>query len=113
MKNLTVHNANYLTFRNDLLSIDVLGGVDLSQVERMVCTLRISYQSFIHRTTLDLYNDTQTERLTRTLCDTWEVKLLDVSKTFYTLTLALEEYRLLELQYKGKVQQTHFTLSTE
>lgn len=110
MQNLTVHNLNFITFKNELLTIDVLGGVDLSQVERMACTLRISYQSFMHRTTLDLYNDNQTDKLLRTLCDKWELKLMDVSKTVYNLTLQLEDYRLEQLKFKGKQQRPQFTL---
>ncbi len=118
MKNLTIHNANFITFKNapdtSGLTIDILGGVDLSQVERMVCTLRISYQkNAIHRTTLDLYNDNQTDKLIRTLCDKWEVKLLDVSKTLYNLTLQLEDYRLEELKFNGKHRKPQFLLSVE
>ena len=113
MKNLTIHNSNYITFSNTLLTVDILGGVDLKQIERMVCTLRISYQSFLYRTTLDLYNDTQSEKLVRTLCDKWEVKLTEVSKTLYHLTLQLEDYRLEQLQYKGKQKQKQLHLSVE
>lgn len=110
MKNLTIHNRNFITFKNELLTIDILGGVDLQQVERMTCTLRISYQAFMYRTTLDLYNDNQTDKLLRTLCDKWELKLIDVSKTVYNLTLQLEDYRLEQLKFKGKQQQPKFTL---
>lgn len=113
MQNLTIHSSHFITFKNDFLTIDVLGGVDLSQVERMLCTLRISHQSFIHRTTLDLYNDKQTDKLLRTLCDKWELKLLEVSKTVYNLTLQLEDYRLEQLKFKGKTLQPKFTLSVD
>ena len=114
MQNLTIHNANFITFKNAFLTIDILGGVDLSQVERMVCTLRISHQKdAIYRTTIDLYNDNQTDKLIRTLCDKWEVKLLDVSKTLYNLTLQLEDYRLEELKFNGKYRKPQFSLSIE
>src|SRR5690606_8328977 len=42
MKNLHITNSRFITYKDDFLTVDVLGGVDLSQVERMVCTLRIS-----------------------------------------------------------------------
>lgn len=102
MQNLSVTNAHFITFKDEVFTIDVLGGVDLSQIERMVCTLRIAYKEYPpQRTTLDLYNDTQTEKLQRTLCDKWELKLIDVSRTLHQLTLQLEDYRLQELKFKG------------
>jgi hypothetical protein len=103
MKNLHITNPHFITYTDDFLTIDILGGIDLSHVERMVCTLRIAHSNFPpHRTTLDLYNDSQTEKLQRTLCDKWELKLIDVSKTLHSLTLQMEDYRLQELKYQGK-----------
>ena len=114
MQHLQIYNANYLTYKDGFLTVDVLGGVDLSQVERMVCTLRIACADRpVYRTTLDLYNDDQTDRLMRTLCDRWELKLLDVSKTLYNLTLQLENYRLEQLKFKGKNQKSSFEPSEE
>ena len=114
MQNLQINNARFITFKDDFLTVDILGGVDLSQVERMVCTLRISYQNFPpFRTTLDLYNDSQTDKLQRTLCDKWELKLIEVSRTLHNLTMQLEDYRLQELRFIGKAPQQQFTISEE
>lgn len=114
MKNIQVYNPRFISFKEDVLSIDVLGGVDLQQVERMVCTLRISHQNFPpYRTTLDLYNDLQTDNLIRTLCDKWELKLMDVSKIIHRLVLQLEDYRLEELRYTGKSVPSAFVLHPE
>lgn len=114
MKNLQITNSRFITYTDDLLTVDVLGGVDLSQVERMVCTLRITYNDYPpQRTTLDLYNDNQTDKLQRTLCDKWGLKLLEASRSLYTLTLQLEEYRLQQLRYTGKSPQQAFSPSEE
>jgi len=114
MKNLTITNPHFITFQDQLFTIDALGGVDLQQVERMTCTLRITHASFPpFRTTLDLYSDHQTDKLMRTLCDKWELKLMDVSKTLHSLTLQLEEYRLQQLRYTGKMQHPKFEVSPE
>lgn len=114
MQNLRIHNSHFITFTDPLFTIDVLGGVDLSQVERLVCTLRITYQYYPpFRTTLDLYSDPQTDKLLRTLCDKWGLKLLEVSRSLYALTLQLEEYRLQELRYKGKAPEQAFAPSEE
>ena len=114
MKDLNIVNAHLITYKGGVFVVDILGGVDLSQVERMVCTLRISHGNFPpFRTTLDLYNDNQTDKLIRTLCDKWELKLVDVSKSIYDFTLQLEDYRLHELRYAGKNQKQEFEVSEE
>jgi hypothetical protein len=114
MQNLSVTNNHFITYTDELLTIDVLGGVDLQQIERMICTLRITYKNYPpQRTTLDLYNDTQTEKLQRTLCDKWELKLNEVSKALHQLTLQLEDYRLQELKYKGKQNHQQYQPTEE
>jgi hypothetical protein len=111
---LSVTNNHFITYTDELLTIDVLGGVDLQQIERMICTLRITYKNYPpQRTTLDLYNDAQTEKLQRTLCDKWELKLNEVSKALHQLTLQLEDYRLQELKYKGKQNHQQYQPTEE
>jgi hypothetical protein len=41
-KNLEIHSPQFITYGDALLMVDVLGGVDVQQVENMICTLRIS-----------------------------------------------------------------------
>ena len=114
MKNLKIFNPHFITFSENPFIIDVLGGIDLSHVERMLCTLRITHSNYPpHRTTLDLYNDMQVEKLIRTLCDKWELKLIDVSKALHSLMLQLEEYRLYELRFAGKTRIQNFEPSEE
>lgn len=114
MQHLNIHNLHFITYSDELFTIDVLGGIDLQQVERMICTLRITHKEYPpQRTTLDLYNDTQTDKLIRTLCDKWELKLVDVSKSLHNLTLQLEDYRLQELRYQGRQKIQPFTISEE
>ncbi|MFN9319276.1 MAG: hypothetical protein ACK58Q_01675 [Chitinophagales bacterium] len=109
-----ITNPNFITFKDELLTIDILGGVDLQQVERMICTLRISHANFPpFRTTLDLYNDQQTDKLNRSLCDRYELKLLEVSKSLHALTLQLEEYRINSLRFGTKTTITKFEISEE
>jgi len=114
MKNLNVLNTNFITYKDEILTIDILGGVNVEQVERLVCTLRISHANFPpFRTTLDLYNDQQTDKLNRSLCDRYELKLLDVSKSLHALTLQLEEYRINSLRFGTKKTITKFEISEE
>lgn len=114
MKNLQLHNVHFITYKDDFFTVDILGGVDLSQVERMVCTLRLTYKNYPpYRTTLDLYSDNQTDKLIRTLCDKWELQLLDVSKSLHGLIMQLEEYRLQELRFTGKKRIQNFEPTEE
>jgi len=114
MNTLHIANAHFITYKGDLLTVDVLGGVDLSGVERLVCTLRITHGNFPpFRSTLDLYNDNQSDKLIRTLCDRWELKLIDVSKSLYELTLQLEDYRLEQLRFSGKTKTKAFEPSED
>jgi hypothetical protein len=100
MQNLQIHNPYFLTFADNLFTIDVLGGVDLQQVEKMICTLRITHRDYPPmRTTLDLYIDNQTDKLIRTLCDKYGVTLLDCSKTIHACIAQLETYKLERLRY--------------
>jgi DNA-binding HxlR family transcriptional regulator len=102
MKNLNIINPHFITYSDELLTVDVLGGVDTAQVERMFCTLRIGYKNYPPmRSTLDLYNDTQTEKLIRSVCDKYELKLNDASKSVHSLILQLEEYRIKQLKYSS------------
>jgi len=60
MQNLTIHNPHFITYADEHFTIDVLGGVDVQQIERMICTLRITHKNYPPmRYTLDLYNDNQ------------------------------------------------------
>lgn len=114
MKHLQVHNPHFITYQNELLTIDVLGGVDLMQIERMICTLRISYQDYPpFRSTLDLYNDSQTDKLLRTLCEKLDLKLLDVSKTVHGFITELESYKLERLKYPKGKQTSIFEMSEQ
>ena len=108
MQNLQIHNPNFITFADALFTIDVLGGVDLLQIEKMICTLRISHKNYPPmRYTLDLYVDNQTDKLIRTLCDKYEIMLLEVSKSVHLFICQLESYKLERLRYpqadKGKI----------
>jgi len=113
MKNLQLHNSRFITYTDEYLTIDILGGVDLMQIERMICTLRVSYQNYPPiRSTLDLYSDNQTDKLLRTLCDKWELALLDVSKSVHSMITQLESYKLDRLKFP-KLQEPEFELSEQ
>jgi hypothetical protein len=84
------------------------------QIERMICTLRIIYKNYPPiRYPLDLYSDNQSDKLIRTLCDKYDIFLLDVSKSVYALTWQLEKYRLERLRYPQGEKDKDFEMSEE
>jgi DNA-binding HxlR family transcriptional regulator len=114
MQNLEVHNPHFITYRDELFIIDVLGGVDAGQVERMICTLRIAYRDYPpFRTTLDLYSDSQSDKLIRTLCDKWSITLMESSKSVHAFICRLESYKLERLRYPQGDKDKDFEMSTE
>jgi len=114
MKNLEIHNSHFITFADDLFTIDVLGGVDVLQIERMICTLRITHKNYPPlRSTLDLYSDNQTDKLIRSLCDKWGVMLLDASKSVHACICQLESYKLERLRYPQGDRDKDFEMSEE
>ena len=114
MKNLHIHNPHFITYQNELFSVDVLGGVDLQQLERMICTLRITHRNYPPlRSTLDLYTDNQTDKLIRTICEKWELKLLEVSKVVHECICELENYKLERLKYPKNKELNSFEISND
>ena len=112
-QSLTIHSNQFITYTDKLLKVDVLGGVDLKQVERMICTLRINHQNYPPiRSTLDLYNDHQTDKLIRNLCDKWSLKLNESSSSVHGMIAQLESYKLERLKYPQQ-RESLFELSLE
>jgi len=106
MNTLQIHNPNFITYADTLFTIDVLGGVDLLQIEKMICTLRITHKAYPPmRYTLDLYSDGQVDKLIRTLCDKYELMLFDVSKSVHAFICRLESYKLERLRYPQSREQ--------
>ena len=114
MKNLQIHNPHFITYADELFTIDVLGGIDMLQIEKMICTLRITYKNYPPlRSTLDLNTDSQTDKLIRTLCDKWGVTLMDVSKSVHAFICQLESYKLERLRYPQGDKDKAFEMNIE
>jgi len=114
MENLQIHNPRYITYADGTFTVDMLGGVDTQQIERMICTLRITYQNYPPlRSTLDLYNDKQTDNLIRNLCDKWSMKLIDCSTAVHAMIAQLERYKLQKLKYPQHHHEPQFEQSAE
>ena len=112
MQNLHIQSPHFITYADEHFTIDVLGGIDLLQIEKMICTLRITHKNYPpFRTNLDLYSDSQTDKLIRTFCDKWGVTLLEASKSIHACICQLETYKLDNLRYPQSIKEKAFEMS--
>ena len=97
MNNLNTQNPNQLDYHNKLIKITVLGGIRLDGLDRMRVTLKIQateVESIAVRHNLDLYNDTQVEKLIRKTATKLEIGTSVIEASINELIEALEKYRL-------------------
>lgn len=107
MAKLNTDNCEQLIYANGLLTIEVLGGVKLEGLDRLRVTLKISLPDSPVppvRHNLDLYNDTQTEKLIRKTAERLEVGTSVVSASLAELTSELESYRLQKIREQATTE---------
>ncbi len=100
-KNTNFTNPDSLIYQNDLLKLTVLGGIKLEGLDRMRSTLKIELkESSVPpvRHNLDLYNDTQTEKLIRRAAEKLEIGTSVIAASLAELTGQLEEYRMKQIK---------------
>lgn len=97
MPNLEATNPDQLIYQNELLKLTVLGGIKLEGLDRMRTTLKIELKNTSIppvRHNLDLYNDTQTEKLIRKAAEKLEIGTSVIAASLAELTEQLEAYRM-------------------
>lgn len=125
--NLNTENSDALIYETEELRFTVLGGIRLEGLDRMRVTLKIEVheRKFKHylnnpelsalaiRHNIDLYNDTQVEKLLRKTAERLETGVSSLSKAVADLTSKLEEYRLAEMQAQQQVKEREKKQLTE
>ena len=104
---LNIENEQSLIYENELLKLTVLGGIKLEGLDRMRSTLKIELKNSSVppvRHNLDLYNDTQTEKLIRKTAEKLETGTNIIAASIADLTGELEEYRMRQLK-ESQVKQ--------
>ncbi len=91
-------NKEHLIYEQGFLQIAVLGGIRIDGLDRMRSTLKIQVEHLAIRHNLDLYNDTQVEKLVRKAAQKLEVGTSVIAAALQDLTNCLETYRLEELE---------------
>jgi predicted transcriptional regulator len=100
-KNFIITNPESLIYENELLSLTVLGGIKLEGLDRMRATLKLALKKSSVppvRHNLDLYNDTQVEKLIRKVAEKLEIGTSVIAASIAELTEQLEAYRLDKLK---------------
>lgn len=72
-RTLDTTNAEHILYKSPPLEITVLGGIRLDGLDRLRTTLKIQVEHLAIRHNLDLYNDSQLEKLTRKAAERLEV----------------------------------------
>jgi len=104
MHKLQIENPEQIVYNNGLLILTVLGGVKLEGLDRLRVTLKIELPDSPQppvRHGLDLYNDTQVEKLVRRTAERLEIGTSIIAASLAELTEQLEIYRLQEIKQQA------------
>jgi hypothetical protein len=96
-RSLDITNAEHIGYQYGGIEITVLGGIRLEGLDRMRVTLKVQVEHLSLRHNLDLYNDTQVEKLVRKVAEKLEVGTSVITAALTDLTDLLEQYRLDEI----------------
>ncbi len=106
---LHTQNPNQLDYHNKLIKITVLGGIRLDGLDRMRVTVKIQasdIDSIAVRHNLDLYNDTQVEKLIRKTASKLEIGTSVIEASINELIETLEKYRLEQIENTSQKIET-------
>ncbi len=109
---LNTSNPEAMVYQTEELGFSILGGIKLEGLDRLRVTLKIEvinrkYNHYLNnpdiadlalRQNLDLYNDTQVEKLIRKTAERLEVGSTAVAKALADITNQLELYRLQQIE---------------
>jgi hypothetical protein len=112
-RSLDITNAEHIAYRNGGIEITVLGGIRLEGLDRMRTTLKVQVEHLSLRHNLDLYNDTQVEKLVRKVAEKLEVGTSVITAALTDLTDLLEQYRLDEIERQGASNHDRRKILTE
>ena len=108
---INTENPEAITYQTEEIQYTILGGIKLEGLDRLRVTLKIEVinRKFKHylnnpdvadlalRQNLDLYNDTQIEKLIRKTAERLEVGSSTIAKNVADITNQLEGYRITEI----------------
>ena len=104
---LNTSNPNHYLFETKYVSIAILGGMRFNNLEALRVTLGLQKVGGQHtlRQSIDLYNDTTVEKLTRKTAERLELGTTIIREALEQLTHALEKYRLEQVELRNKAYE--------
>ena len=110
MNILNTSNPNNYEYTTKQLEIHILGGIKTNKLESLRITLSIQKPKTynILRHSIDLYNDNQVEKFTRTVAERLEIGTSEIRQTLKKLTKELENYRFLLIEKDTIANQPYF-----
>jgi predicted transcriptional regulator len=94
MQTLNTQNPEQLIYKDEYLTIEILGGIRLDRLDSLRVTLKMEYENTTYRHTLDLYNDVQVTKLIRRSAGKLQLGMGTITDSIEALTEELEQYRL-------------------
>ncbi|MFD0963842.1 hypothetical protein [Pseudofulvibacter geojedonensis] len=94
---LITSNPNQIEYKTEELHISVLGGINLTALDRLRVTLKVNKlenEVLAIRHNVDLYNDIQVEKLVRRIAERLEIGTIGIRTELQNLIALLEPYRL-------------------
>ncbi|WP_299892365.1 hypothetical protein [uncultured Lacinutrix sp.] len=110
MNTLKTSNPNNYEYITKQLEIHILGGIKTNKLESLRITLsvqKLKTQNVL-RHSIDLYNDNQVEKFTRTVAERLEIGTSEIRQTLQKLTKELENYRFLLIDKQTQDAQPYF-----
>lgn len=95
MEALNHHNPEYVTWKYEEILFALLGGIRIEGLHSMRVTVKIDFKTYPSiRHSLDLYNETQTEKLVKKTAERFTLSTAYIQKAVGELTNLVEDYRL-------------------
>jgi hypothetical protein len=92
---LNHHNPEYVTWKYEEMLFALMGGIRIEGLHSMRVTLKIDFKTYPSiRHSLDLYNETQTEKLVKKTAERFTLSTAYIQRAVGELTNLVEEYRL-------------------
>ena len=113
VRKLNVTNAEHISYQHGGIEITVLGGIRLEGLDKMRTTLKVQVEHLSLRHNLDLYNDTQVEKLVRKVAEKLEIGTSVITAALTDLTDLLEQYRLDEIERTASASNNQKKILTE
>ena len=98
MEQLNHHNPEYVTWQYEKLNFALLGGIRIEGLHSMRVTLKVDFKTYPSiRHSLDLYNETQTEKLVKKTAERFTLSTTYIQTAVGNLINTVEDYRLQQI----------------